>query len=58
MRLSLQPGRPLATLRDHERVIDAIAAGDAVAAEAAMREHLAEFVSTLRELDVPTSGRL
>lgn len=58
MRLSLQPGRPLATLRDHEKVIDAIAAGDAVAAEAAMREHLAEVVTTLRELDLPTSASL
>ncbi len=58
MRLSLQPGRPLATLRDHERVIDAIAVGDGAAAEAAMREHLAEVATTLRALDLPSTAGL
>lgn len=48
MRLSLQPGRPLTTLIDHEKVIEAIAAGDSTAAETAMREHLQEVVTTLR----------
>ena len=48
MRLSLLPGRPGATLADHEVIIDAITAGDAPAAEAAMRAHLAEVVDALR----------
>jgi DNA-binding GntR family transcriptional regulator len=48
MRLSLLPGRPGATLADHELIIDAIAAGDAVAAEMTMRAHLAEVVNALR----------
>jgi DNA-binding GntR family transcriptional regulator len=48
MRLSLQPGRPLATLIDHEKVIDAIARGDSEGAAAAMGEHLHEVVVSLR----------
>jgi DNA-binding GntR family transcriptional regulator len=48
MRLSLLPGRPGATLADHELIIDAIAAGDAAAAEMTMRAHLAEVVNALR----------
>ena len=48
MRLSLLPGRPGATLADHEVIIDAITVGDAPAAEAAMRAHLAEVVDALR----------
>lgn len=48
MRLSLLPGRPGATLADHELIIDAIAAGDPVAAEATMRAHLGEVVGALR----------
>ena len=48
MRLSLLPGRPGATLADHELIIDAIAAGDRMAAEATMRAHLAEVVDALR----------
>lgn len=48
MRLSLEPGRPLVTLVDHEKVIEAIASGDSAAAETLMREHLQEVVTTLR----------
>jgi DNA-binding GntR family transcriptional regulator len=48
MRLSLLPGRPGATLVDHERIIDAIVAGNPVAAEGTMRAHLAEVVDALR----------
>ena len=48
MRLSLQPGRPLTTLIDHEKVVEAIAAGNSAAAETAMRAHLQEVVTSLR----------
>jgi DNA-binding GntR family transcriptional regulator len=48
MRLSLLPGRPGATLADHERIIAAIAAGDPDAAGSAMRDHLAEVAEALR----------
>ncbi len=44
----LRPGRPARSLQEHERIFNAIATHDADAAEAAMREHLAEVVETLR----------
>lgn len=44
----LQPGRPQRSLSEHEAIFNAIAAHDADAAEAAMREHLQEVVETLR----------
>lgn len=43
----LQPGRPDASIVEHERIVEAIAAGDADEAERAMREHLAELIATL-----------
>jgi DNA-binding GntR family transcriptional regulator len=46
-RLSLQPGRPQRSLPEHERIVDAIAAGDPAAAEDAMRRHLASVIDTL-----------
>ena len=44
----LRPGRPQRSLSEHEAIFNAIAAHDADAAEAAMREHLEEVVETLR----------
>jgi DNA-binding GntR family transcriptional regulator len=44
----LRPGRPQRSLSEHESIFNAIAAHDADAAEAAMREHLEEVVETLR----------
>ena len=44
----LRPGRPQRSLSEHEAIFAAIAAHDADAAEAAMREHLEEVVETLR----------
>jgi DNA-binding GntR family transcriptional regulator len=49
--LSLLPGRPAVSLPQHERIIAAIRARDATAAEAAMREHIASVIEALRELD-------
>lgn len=59
MRLSLLPGRPSATLLDHELIIDAITSGDAGAAESTMRAHLAEVVDALHAAEAggPPSAR-
>jgi DNA-binding GntR family transcriptional regulator len=48
LHMSLKPGRPLSTLVDHERIIDAICDRDPEAAEAAMRAHLREVLDALR----------
>ena len=43
-------GRGEKTLAEHQRIVDAIAAGDAAAAEAALREHISTaFETRLRE---------
>jgi DNA-binding GntR family transcriptional regulator len=39
-RTILIPGRPAASVAEHAAIVDAVSAGDAAAAEAAMREHL------------------
>ena len=44
----LQPGRPERSLAEHERIVDALAARDPDASEAAMREHLGRVVETLK----------
>jgi DNA-binding FadR family transcriptional regulator len=49
--LSLVPGRAHVSLPQHQRIIEAIAAGDPAAAEAAMREHVASVVAALRALE-------
>src|SRR5215216_6699787 len=41
------PGRPRRVLAKHRAIFDAIAAGDAQAAECAMRDHLMSFVSDM-----------
>ncbi len=47
-RTALMPGRVEASLAEHERIADAIVAGDAEAAAEAMRDHLDAVVSSLR----------
>ncbi|MEO9005510.1 MAG: GntR family transcriptional regulator [Candidatus Dormibacter sp.] len=57
----LRPGRTARSLREHEAIFNAIKAQDPGAAEAAMREHLAEVVETLRwamESQRPAAGWL
>jgi len=48
-RTILRPGRADASIEEHETLIAAIIAGDAVAAEAAMRAHLDQAVVALKE---------
>ena len=47
-RTILQPGRPHNSLHEHRLIVDALAAGDPDASEAAMREHLTRVVDTLK----------
>jgi len=54
-RLAMQPGRPSVSLPQHLAVIEAVRSGDAEAAEAAMRTHLASVVEALSE-SAPPSG--
>lgn len=49
-RTILAPGRPADSLREHEAIVQAIAAGDQDAAELAMRIHLSHVAETLRTL--------
>jgi DNA-binding GntR family transcriptional regulator len=44
----MRPGRTERSLREHDAIFNALKAHDADAAEAAMREHLAEVLQTLR----------
>ena len=48
--VSLLPGRPAVSLPQHERIISTILARDPVAAEAAMREHIASVIEALYSL--------
>ena len=48
-RVILLPGRPETSLAEHAAIVAAICAGDADAAEAAMRRHLASFVRLLQQ---------
>lgn len=48
-RVILLPGRPDTSLTEHSAIIDAICAGDAEAAEAAMRRHLTSFMQFLKQ---------
>ncbi|GAA3208007.1 GntR family transcriptional regulator [Actinocorallia longicatena] len=52
-RLSLQPGRSLVSLGQHERIVDAIVARDPEAAEAAMRAHLDDVISQISAFAKP-----
>jgi len=53
--LSLVPGRPSASLPQHEAIIDAIVARRSAEAEAAMHAHLESVVEALRSLPVAVS---
>src|SRR5262249_50582005 len=48
--LSLVPGRPAVSLAQHERIVAAIIARDAAAAQAAMEEHITGVIDVLRRL--------
>ena len=48
-RVILLPGRPETSLTEHVAIIDAVCAGDADAAEAAMRRHLTSFTQLLKQ---------
>jgi len=48
--LSLLPGRPELSLKQHERIIAAIRSRDPAKAEAAMRAHIASVIDALREV--------
>lgn len=48
-RVILLPGRPALSLAEHRRIVEAICAGDHVAAEAAMRAHLTSFLRLLKQ---------
>lgn len=47
-RTILEPGRPQRSLAEHEAIVDALARHDPDAAEAAMRVHLANVITTLK----------
>ena len=49
-RLALHPGRASVSLPQHLEIIDALCAGDADAAEAAVRRHLRSVIDTLPEV--------
>lgn len=48
-RVILTPGRPATSLAEHRVIVDAICAGDADAAETAMRRHLINFKQLLMQ---------
>ena len=47
-RTILQPGRPERSLREHARIVEALASRDPDASETAMRDHLRQVVATLK----------
>ncbi len=49
-RLALHPGRAAVSLPQHLEIIDALCAGDAEAAESAVRRHLHSVIDTLPEV--------
>ena len=48
-RVIMLPGRPKSSLREHSAIVEAICAGDADGAEAAMRRHLLNFKELLKQ---------
>jgi DNA-binding GntR family transcriptional regulator len=48
-RVILLPGRPRISLAEHRAIVTAVCAGDADAAERAMRKHLTSFTRLLRQ---------
>jgi DNA-binding GntR family transcriptional regulator len=53
--LAMHPGRPSVSLPQHLEIIEALCAGDAEAAEAAVRRHLRSVVETLPEVSTTRS---
>ncbi|MEU2101944.1 GntR family transcriptional regulator [Nocardia sp. NPDC019255] len=49
--LSLRPGRPQVSLREHLAVVEAVVRGDSAGAEQAMRNHLDSVIAALDESD-------
>jgi DNA-binding GntR family transcriptional regulator len=56
-RLALMPGRPAVSLAQHERIVDAIVAGDAGEAEAAMLDHVTSVIESLTSLPAGWAGQ-
>jgi DNA-binding GntR family transcriptional regulator len=56
-RLALHPGRPAISLPQHLEIIEALCAGDADGAEAAMRRHIRSVIDTLPEVDTSRARR-
>lgn len=48
-RVIMLPGRPKSSLKEHGAIVEAICAGDADGAEAAMRRHLLNFKELLKQ---------
>jgi DNA-binding GntR family transcriptional regulator len=55
-RLALHPGRAAVSLPQHLAIIEALCAGDAEAAEAAVRRHLHSVIDVLPEVGTTRSG--
>jgi DNA-binding GntR family transcriptional regulator len=55
--LAMHPGRPAVSLPQHLEIIEAICAGDAEAAEAAMRRHIRSVIDTLPEVEAARTSR-
>ena len=52
-RTILIPGRPAASVAEHAAIVDAVSAGDASGAEAAMRRHLFNVADAVRHGQLP-----
>jgi DNA-binding GntR family transcriptional regulator len=52
-RTILIPGRPAASLAEHAAIVDAVSAGDAAGAEAAMRRHLTNVADAVERGRLP-----
>jgi DNA-binding GntR family transcriptional regulator len=55
--LAMHPGRPSVSLPQHLEIIEALCAGDAEGAEAAMRRHIRSVIDTLPEVEVSRTRR-
>lgn len=56
-RLALMPGRPAVSLAQHERIVDAIVAGNPDEAEAAMLDHITSVIESLTSLPAGWAGQ-
>jgi DNA-binding GntR family transcriptional regulator len=57
-RLAMHPGRAAVSLPQHLEIIEALCAGDAAAAEAAVRRHLGSVIETLPEVSATPARRI